>query len=363
MKSTYWRLGASALALVFVTTAFAQPAVDYEFSQYPSDFPIMPDVARSIEFDDLIVGYDLGAGAFFETGWIDPNNGVGSHIFNANGCLKIFDGIEDPFEFPVFSFWRDDPASNGDPNYWMFELTNGDGVFAVPLCDFARASNVVRYDFDEPTDIGEIVVWSEFEDDTVGSGRIFQNYDVFVSYDDSTENMTLLAQDVRNGEWLASVADPLDLSSYTLLYNCGSDTLATGVTKIRFVFYPTTYHNSDLFGDAWRGYWHPMNSPEWNSCEATYPADPRDRDGAQMTFVASWISEIDVLAPQGTLNGPGDGNGDSLVNMSDFDLFAAAMAGPENGPAGYDNRPFDLAANDCVIDLGDFAQMQALVVP
>lgn len=351
--------------LAVAGSAFAQPTFEYEYSDYGLDFP-PPDISRYIQFSDLIADYTIGYNGFFEGGDVDPANNVECYNFSPFGCLEQYDGVENAYVWPVDCFWHG-LGGNCGPDVQMPFLTDGDGSFSVPFRDFARASNVLRYDFDEPTDIGEIVVWTEYEDPTFASPRLFQTYDVYVSYDDSTTGMTLLAQDVRNGEWGASIMPASYQGSYTALYDCASSTLATGVTKIRFVFYPVTYDGSDLMADAWRGYWHPGNSAAWNACETDpngpqIPADPRDLDGRQKTFVASWVNEIDVLPPQ-AMNDPGDGDGDSDVDLVDLEAFGYAVTGPDLGPIAYAERPFDFASKDCDVDLADFASMQVLVTP
>lgn len=343
-------LGVAAL-LTLALSASAQVTSEYEMSAYILDTP-PPDIERYIAADDLVAYFDTTWNGYFEGGNVDPANNVKCFNFNYSGCLEQFDGVENAFAWPVSAFWHSLPDPS--PATWMPNFTDGTGIFAVPLRDFARASNVIRYDFDTPTDIGSVLVWTEFDQPT--SGRVFMNYDVFVSYDDSTTGMTPLAVDVRNGEWGIST-NVGARSSYTHVYNCDGGPLATGVRKIRFVFYPVTYDNADLFADAWRGYWHPANPAWWQACEATFPADPRDADGRQKTFVSSWVAEIDVLAPE-TLT-PGDATGDGVVNAQDVAALFGALTGPDNGPLASLVRPLDYPVKDCDIDLYDVAQFQA----
>ncbi len=346
-----WLVGLTLLALPLAATG--QVLSDYDYSEFSLDAP-PPDIDRYIALDDMIAFTTVGAGAEFESGDVDPNNFVECFNFNYLGCLEQFNGEENPYEWPVPGFWHG--ASDSSPERWMPELTDGTGIFAAPLRDFAYASNVFRYDFDEPVDIGEIVVWTE---DNSKMARAFMHYDVFVSYDDSLQDLAPLATGVTNGEFGITTNPGLYNSSYTHVYDCASQTLATGVTKIRFVFYNVSYDSSDLFVDPWRGYWHPANSPAWNACEDTYPADWQDVDGRQKPFVASWIAEIDILEPQPAPL-PGDGNGDGMVDIDDLADMATNLTGPDKGPLTYGRRAYDfeLPSRDCDIDLVDVAGMQ-----
>lgn len=54
----------------------------------------------------------------------------------------------------------------------------------------------------------------------------------------------------------------------------------------------------------------------------------------------------------------GDGNGDGVINLLDYDAFEASAGGPNSEPPAGDCQGFDLDASGTV-DLGDFAMLQA----
>jgi hypothetical protein len=341
----------------FAPPVQAQIAAESAFSEFDLD-SAPPDLDRYIVEDDLIAFFDDGFGAALEGGLIDPNNGVESYNFNFMGCLEQWDGIENAFVSPVDCFWHGfGPGCTAAAR--MLDITDGTGIFGVILRDFARAANVLRFDFDSPTDIGSIRVWTE---DNSKGVRAFMHYDVYVSYDESLTDMTLLAKGVRNGEFGITTNAGVWNSSYTEVYNCTDEVLASGVTNIRFVFYCVGTDGGDLLLDPWRGYNPDLNGPDWLNCEATYPADPEEIDGRQKAFVAPNLAEIDILAPQAR-NADGDVDGDSSVTQSDAVELYECVNGPGNGPNATLCIPLDYATKDCDVDMADVAAFQAAVGP
>ncbi len=347
---------AGAVAILMCGVADAQVVVEWQMANSQAA------LNQPIRAGDLIDGMTIDAGAFFEGGFVDPVNDV--HAFNHNflGCLEQWDGIESPQFRPLHCFWHGYGDPGGcNPEFHMPDLTDGTGIFAPVLRDFARACLVARYDFAQPTDIGEILVFAHNEGRDV---RVFQHYDVYVSYDGSLTGMTPLrigAQTAWFGAANSQVTFPgTDAPwawSYTHIFNCSSPVLATGVRKIRFVFYSSGI--GDLMMDPWRGYWN-ASGPVLG-CQAQYPPEPRDVDGRYKPFVSPMIAEIDVLPPQPI--SAGDVNGDTLVNLADFAAWGEAMDGPGVGPIAYVARPLDFTPRDCDVDLADFAVFQRLLVP
>lgn len=356
------RRGSMGLAAVVVAglalcvaPAGAQPTFEFAFSEFDLD-SAPPDLERYLVELDLIDFFEPGFGAALEGGVVDPDNGVESFNFKFFGCLEQWDGVESETVSPVDCFWHGYGAQC-TAEAQMLNLTDGTGIFGVVMRDFARAANVLRYDFETPVDIGSIQVWTE---DNSRGIRAFMHYDVYYSTDGSLTGMTPLATSVRNGEFgiTTNNAETLNAaSSFTNVYDCTSDTVASGVTNLRFVFYNVGFDGGDLFVDPWRGYWHPDNSSDWLACEAEFPADPQDLDGRQKPFVASVVAEIDVLEPQPE-NAPGDFDGDGSVGVADFLAVDTVYTGPDGGPLSSAARPLDFVAKDCDVDLEDVAGFQ-----
>jgi len=352
-------LGAlTSLALILAGGGMAGAQVIVEWNMANSE----PALGQTIRAGDLIDGKTIDAGAFFESAFVDPVNNVHAFNFKYFGCLEQWDGIESTTYDPLDCFWHGYGDPGGcDPVYHMPDLTDGTGVFAPVQRDFARACLVARYDFDQPTDIGEILVFAHNEGRDV---RVFQHYDVYVSYDGSLTGMTPLRLGAQTA-WFGAANSQVTFPgtdapwawSYTHIFNCSNPVLAAGVRKIRFVFYASGI--GDLMMDPWRGYWN-ESGPILN-CQAQYPAEPGDLDGRYKPFVAPMVAEIDVLPPQPIT--PGDVNADTLVNLADFAAWGEAMEGPGVGPIAYAARPLDFSPRDCDVDLADFAAFQRLLVP
>lgn len=364
-----------AVCIIGALTILAAPAVVQADAvvEYKLTYTY-EELGREISTTDLISGMTIGNGAFFEGGWIDPDNGVNAFHFNYLDCLEQWDGVEavHPItgEAMPLDCFHHGYGADCAPEVKMPLLTDGlkneavDGTNeAVVLRDFGRACLVARYDFDEPTDIGEIQVFTRNLD-----VRIFQNYDVYVSYDENqTTGLEPLAEQVVNGIFGYSTNPVTDRKewSYTHVYDCTGQPLATGVRKLRFVFWPVGL--GDLMMDPWRGYWHPSQDGSfWSTvCPDLYPAEPGDVDGRMKPFNGPIVPEIDVLPPQSFT--PGDADGDGLATIADFAVMEENFEGPDGGadalPIAYAAIPFDFDPKDCDVDLADFATFQIMYNP
>ncbi len=222
------------------------------------------------------------------------------------------------------------------------------------LSDFAWPAGVFQFNLSSPTDIGEIRVFAANQDT---DGRVFQNYDVYISTDatpDDESKFSLLAQDVRtaiavcqaNGsptDGLApNVNDNTIGATLTRVYNETSPTLATGVTSIRFVFYAVDNTN----GVQWDEHVGPIGCPSVPNPAEYF--DVEDIDGQKRGFVAPVIKEIDVLTAAPTnielCATVGDEDGDGLADELDPDCFADTCP-PENCTNGIDDDGLGLV--DC----------------
>lgn len=316
--------------------------------------------------DDLIAWMDIGFGATFEKGEVDPANGVRAFNFNGkpDGCLEMYDGIESPTYSPLYGFWHEygdlclnnpncDPNNPGGcaPVNHMIDLTDGSGgLFAPVLRDFARSNLVARYDLGGPRDIDDVRVFSRM---TGRDARVFQHYSVYVSKNDGA-TWQPLAIDVMNGEYGDQNME--SAVSFTRVYEPDAS-LAEGVTNIRFVFYAVGLSANFSLVDPYQGY---TGEPAdfLTRCGTKVPAEPEDTDGFRRAFVSTFVDEIDVF---GYLQG--DGNHDFAINLTDWQLFAPTMTGPDNGPVGPTLRPFDFSPKDRDIDLADVAMLQRAYLP
>ena len=161
----------------------------------------------------------------------------------------------------------------------------------------------LRYDFDPPVNLDRIRVFA-----ANGDGRVFQNYDVYVSrqgqpgYEPLYIGVTSGAfGQTNNGSMGATV---------TQVFSSGSDPLATYVDALRFVFYPVSGTDGG-FRD------------EYSIGEAG------DSDALDEAFESSIIKEIDVLEYTGALTGNrADFDFDRDADAADFDLFQPSITGP-----------------------------------
>lgn len=347
MSRCILRIWALLAVAAGVSAAASAALVQYGWDYNYAGLGVGPADGDLIENKDILIY----GGAAFEAGAVDPVNGVGAWAFagEPDQCLQMYDGVEDPTELPNPGFWHElgDPS----PEANMPLLTDGSlGIYAAVLRDFSRASLVARYDFETPTDIGEVRVLSRQLGRDV---RVFQHYDVYAS--SNGVDYAPVALGVKNGAF-GDENLGFYVVSYTRVTATTSAVLARRVTNLRFVFYPVGLPGL-MFVDPWRGYAHEDATDYVARCQATYPADPRDIDGRRQAFVGTFVDEIDVLPP--ALAGDGDADGD--VDLADFAGFVSCL----NGPRGASLRPacwnYDMPPRDNDVDLADYGALMRLL--
>ncbi len=308
-------------------TPAADPAgieTEYEFA---SD---VPGLSRDVADNDLL----HGRLAAFESGDVDPDNDVYAYDFSSSLCLQV------QWDSPVPGFWH----GYGDPSpaAHLPAFTDGASDPGVVLRDFAQAANVLRYDFDQPTDLRELVV---FAANAGADGRVFQHYDVYVSTDGGA-SFAPLVRGVKAGEFGDENAGTYG-ASYTRVHAPVAGTLVTSATNLRLVFYDVTH--GDTFLDPYQGKFNETQGYQ-NNCPDT---QAQDLDGRQKAFGAPVIVEIDVFARRS-----GDANSDGVVNASDWPAIADCLTGPGNPCDEFPCRPFDFPTRDSDVDLADLAGLQ-----
>lgn len=289
-------------------------------------------------------GINESAIAPFVLGWIDPFNGpmpaeagalpgVGSWLMESfGGCRQLF------YTQPSDGFFQGLPG-NGN----MADLVDGvaGNFLKSVLRDFGRASLVVRYGFENPTDIGRIRVYAGNlnEGSNVGrDGRAFHYYDIYARQgdcmgfsgecpagptdQDGFDEFFLVASGVSSGQpgtltnnpannpnpWEGTMTDVVSFDANVLIPAC---------TDLRIVIYAVS-NTQGFFLDPWQGYVN--DDPALQAaCEPTYPADAEDQDGFLKAFQAPIIKEIDVFGPIDTPTADVDYDGD-------IDLFDLAHA-------------------------------------
>lgn len=306
----------------------------------------LPNVRRQVSSTDLISGKDIAinGGAAFESGYVDPVHGVEAFQFNAIDCLEMW------YDTPLTRFYHGlgDPS----PENNMPLLTDGSADFGAVLADFARASGVFRYDFDTPTDIGEIWVRARNAGRDI---RVMQQYDVYYSTDSGVTYAPLMIGVISGG--LGSATGFQFTTTLTGICDPTTNVIAQDVTNLRFVFYDAGI--GDVIFDPWRGYVNEAPSFYSVVCPSTYPAETQDMDGKKQAFVATVIDEIDVFAPTARL--PGDGDADGDVDLDDVAEFVErCITGPELPVAfnaGCTCAVYDFDDSN-TYDLRDFAGLQ-----
>jgi hypothetical protein len=319
-------------------------------------------------------GINESAIAPFALGWIDPNNGpmppdglpgVGSwYMESAGGCRQIFYDQNSSGFHPV--------GGNGD----MADLVDGQtgNYLKSVLRDFARASLVVRYGFENPTDIGQIRIFAANLD--IGPtnpgrmGRVFQYYDVYARQGDcsggpcpagpgmfdgfdeffpvaigvSTGNPGLVTNNPEQNPapWEGTQSDVVNFNSNTLIPNC---------TDLRIVLYCVS-NTQGFFIDPWQGYVN--DDPAMaDACTNSVPPEPEDTDGYMKAFEAPIIKEIDVFGPIDTPFGDIDYDADQ--DLFDAAAFQRCFNGDvsTNGCYRFDYEP------DADVDGADWASFRA----
>lgn len=302
--------------------AQANLATDAEFAADVAGLSV------SVASNDLLAGLP----ATMESGDVDLDHDVYAYEVEAADCLDV------RWDLPVTTFW--DGYADPSPAAHVADLTDGSGATGVILNDFAWAAAVLRYDLPVPTDLHSVQVCAA---NAAADGRVFQNYDVYVSRDAglSYEPVALgvmagtpgMTNSGAYGASRTEVAAPL------------THTLAEDVTNLRFVFYCTS--NGGTFLDAWQG-----SGRESATYRTNCPSvDPQDLDGLRRAFVAPIIVEIDAFA-----HAFGDSDGDLDVDLGDFEALLEHYSGPDN--AGTDCRYVDAPPRDGDVDLADVAAFQ-----
>lgn len=316
---------------------------EFEVLGLPLDDPATVEVAveLGIEADDLSVpaaGDDLlaGATAVFESGDVDPANGVAAFELESTDCLV-------PEATPVPGFWSG--YADSSPGAHVAALTDGVDDTGVVLRDFARASAVLRFDLAAPTDVRAITTYAyNGGRDT----RVFQHYDVYVSQDGGSRFVPL-RRGVRTSALGATNANTY-AASRVALTRPASGTLAADVTNLRFVFYAVS--NGGAFIDPWQGTFN-EDAGIQALCDTF---EVRDNDGYRRAFVATVLAEIDVFERL-----PGDGDSDGVVDVGDGQQLLDGLTGPDTGPVPTVLQTYDAAPRDDDLDLADFALVQSAV--
>jgi hypothetical protein len=281
--------------------------------------------------DGFPVGQSVNESAVapYGSGVVDLVNNVNSWLMDTSGgdlgCLRVIDLL------PSDGFLPGLPPSC--PEGGMQDLVDGVAGTACQsvLRDFGRASLVVRFGFENPTDIGRLHVFGANFNDR--DGRVFQNYDVWARQGDcgdgtcaahgtletslvGYEEFFLVQRGVKSGEF-GMENSGLWQGSLTRVLNFDSDILLEDCTDLRIVFYAVTNPDA-VFLDPYQGY--EVESPAYrDACSngVNTMQEPEDEDGRRKAFVASIIKEIDVLVPQPTPTADIDYDGD-------IDLFDMA---------------------------------------
>jgi hypothetical protein len=300
---------------------------EYEFA------PTLAELSRSISATDLING-QIG---LLENGDVDPANGVEAWNMNSSSaCLEM------AYTQPSPGFH---PATPGGTEGGLADLTDGVEGTAVEavLADFYRAALVVRYDFELPMSIREIVVFAANEDPGApNNGRLYQHYDVWISTD-NMQTFEPLALGVTTAGFGLLNLDDLR-ATFTRVYDGLSPVVAQDVTNIRFVFYCVS-NTAGRFQDPWQG-----NFNEDAAYQSTCPdTEPEDTDGFRKAFEAPILKEIDVFALL-----PGDLDGDGDVDLSDLAILLSNYG--QTSGANYEDGDLDF---DGDVDLTDLAGLLA----
>jgi hypothetical protein len=278
-----------------------------------------------ISTTDLVEGFTANTDGFpldqsvnesavapYGSGVVDLINNVNSWLMDTSGgdlgCLRIIDLLPSDGFFPGL------PPNC--PQGGLEDLTDGVAGNACKsvLRDFARASLVVRFGFENPTDVGRLHVFGANFNDR--DGRVFQSYDVWARQGDCSdgtcpahgtlettlvgyEEFFLVQRGVRTGDFGLENSG-IWQGSLTRVLNFDSDILVEDCTDLRFVFYSVSNPDA-VFLDPFQGY-EAESQAYRDACSngSSTMQEDEDEDGRRKAFVASIIKEIDVLEPQPT---------------------------------------------------------------
>jgi hypothetical protein len=293
----------------------------------------LAELSRAISDEDLINGQI----AELETGDVDPNNGVTAwNMDSQSPCLDMaYTEVSPGFH----------PATPGGAAGGLQDLTDGvEGtVVEAVLADYDRASLIVRYDFDRPVNLRELVVFAANEDPGApNNGRLFQHYDVWISTDNMETFEPLVMEVTTIGFGYLNQDDYR--ATFTRVYDGLSYFVAEEVTNLRFVFYCVS-NTAGRFQDPWQG-----NFNEGEAYQTLCPdTEPEDVDGYRKAFEAPIIKEIDVFGFY-----PGDLDGDGDVDLNDLTRLLSHY-GMTSG-ATYQDGDVD---GDGDVDLADLTRLLA----
>ena len=313
-----------------------------DFSPRLSDLLSSSDLLNGFTVNDddncgggaCVVGLPINQGinesaiAPYILGWVDPYNGpdfnmldpnalpgIGSYLMTNDACRRIlYEQVSNGFYYP--------PLAGQGGVADLVDGVAGDQIKSV-LRDYARASLVVRFGFQNPTDIGRLRVFAAnltLPGNAGRDGRVWQYYDVYARSGDCSggacpagpgstdgfDEFYLVAEHVTSGEPGQMSNNPGTNptpfeGTMTDIVNFNGDVLIEGATDLRIVFYCVS--NADgFFIDPWQGYVNddPAASDACsNSVLEESPVVPSE-DGYRKAFQASIIKEIDAFGPIAT---------------------------------------------------------------
>ncbi|MBI4578639.1 MAG: hypothetical protein HY718_03000 [Planctomycetes bacterium] len=332
-----------------LTGTAARAEVKYTFA-HGSSLAALPlamsstDLINNLPASSILLNPDLAANWPFNTNGYKPIANMGNPCLttavltldsNLNAGISGFHGASGPAATAKLKLVDGLPGAKVDS----------------VLADFAYPAAVFQFDLPQASDIGEIRV---FAANTDHDGRVFQDYDVFVSTDanpDTKERVfTPLISEVitsirvcagpTGGDGFAPNGNDGTIeATVTRVFDDANTTLATGITSVRFVFWPVS-NTARGYEDRWLGI-NPI-PPDPNSCNSQpEDVDPEDFDGQKRAFESSVIKEIDILAAPRTVaiencNDTNDNDGDGLIDGDDPDCMRGTCP-PENCTDGIDN--------------------------
>jgi hypothetical protein len=356
MRQRGWIMSGGMVGLLFSgVAALAAPTTEFELAT------TLNGLSRQIANNDLINGNAGSNEGFDNFGEVDDHQAC--LIAATDPCLSV-PGICQPSE----GF---DPCCGATlPN-----LTDGAAgmVLNAVLRDYARAALIVRYNLPAPTNIGSIVVYAANEDPNApGNGRIFQTYSVEISTNNGG-SFTQLGPLVTTGTFGANNAAN-NRASFTRLFDNNSQTLASGVTNLRFIFYCVS-NTQGFYLDPWQG----VTSEDGIYQSECPDAEAEDTDGRRKAFEAPIIKEIDVFPPSAEPppcndpvfdvagGGPNGDQPDGAVDQQDFGVFQSCFTGAGDPGGVFASLPqhckcMDLTGNagvpDGAISQDDFGRFE-----
>lgn len=348
------RSASAAAVITAATVMIAGPvsgAPKYKYQHADS----LTNLSVQISGDDLINGIlplknnDLAANFPANTNGYEPTRNMPDPC--APSPLSSYNTGEDGFHGAT-------PQPNGAG---LTDGIAGANVASV-LADFLYPAGVFQFDLPSATDVGEIRV---FAANTNRDGRVFQNYDVYISTDTNPDpkerEFTLLVERVMTSFVVCDPGDgffpnanngsqvPAIEATVTQVFDDAGSTLASNVTSVRFVFWAVS-NTQTTFRDQWLG---PISCGPLTIDQL----DPQDGDGVPRAFESPVIKEIDIFAARSAVpeicDNSVDDDGDGQTDGEDIECFGLACD-PEDCTNGTDdtgNGLIDCDDPDCI----DFA--------